>query len=88
MRLFRFILFPFLIFYYSFAYSDEVNIVNDLIGVNLYYVTTKDDTLISIARKYKLKLLNSGLLYRYAAFLVLKNTQLAKPRSKVCSDCA
>ncbi len=26
-----------------------------------------------IAKKYKLKLLNSGLLYRYAAFLVLKN---------------
>ena len=26
-----------------------------------------------ISKKYKLKLLNSGLLYRYAAFLILKN---------------
>ena len=25
-----------------------------------------------ISKKYKLKLLNSGLLYRYAAFLILK----------------
>ena len=25
-----------------------------------------------IARKYKLKLLNSGLLYRYAAYIILK----------------
>jgi len=31
-----------------------------------------------IAKKYKLKLLNSGLLYRYAAFLILKN----KPKNK------
>ena len=26
-----------------------------------------------ISKKYNLKLLNSGLLYRYAAFLILKN---------------
>jgi len=32
-----------------------------------------------IAKKYKLKLLNSGLLYRYAAFLILKN----KPKNKI-----
>ena len=32
-----------------------------------------------IAKKYKLKLLNSGLLYRYAAFLILKN----KPNKKI-----
>ena len=32
-----------------------------------------------IAKKYKLKLLNSGLLYRYAAFLILKN----KPKKKI-----
>lgn len=31
-----------------------------------------------IAKKYNLKLLNSGLLYRYAAFLILKN----KPKNK------
>ena len=31
-----------------------------------------------IAKKYKLKLLNSGLLYRYAALLILKN----KPKKK------
>ena len=31
-----------------------------------------------IAKKYKLKLLNSGLLYRYAAFLILKN----KPKKR------
>ncbi len=32
-----------------------------------------------IARKYKLRLLNSGLLYRYAAFLILKNN----PKKKI-----
>ena len=32
-----------------------------------------------IAKKYNLKLLNSGLLYRYAAFLILKN----KPKNKI-----
>ena len=32
-----------------------------------------------IARKYNLKLLNSGLLYRYAAFLVLRNN----PKNKI-----
>ena len=32
-----------------------------------------------IAKKYKLKLLNSGLLYRYAAYLILKN----KPKNKI-----
>ena len=32
-----------------------------------------------ISKKYKLKLLNSGLLYRYAAYLVLKN----KPKKKI-----
>ena len=32
-----------------------------------------------ISKKYKLKLLNSGLLYRYAAFLILKN----KPNKKI-----
>ena len=32
-----------------------------------------------IAKKYKLNLLNSGLLYRYAAFLILKN----KPKNKI-----
>ena len=26
-----------------------------------------------ISKKYKLKLLNSGLLYRYAAYLIIKN---------------
>ncbi|MBT4109015.1 MAG: L,D-transpeptidase family protein [Pelagibacterales bacterium] len=52
MRLFRSIFFPFLILYNSFAYSDEVNIGNDVIGVNHYYTTTKEDTLINIARKF------------------------------------
>ena len=32
-----------------------------------------------ISKKYKLRLLNSGLLYRYAAFLILKN----KPKRKI-----
>ena len=32
-----------------------------------------------ISKKYKLNLLNSGLLYRYAAFLILKN----QPRKKI-----
>ena len=32
-----------------------------------------------ISKKYKLKLLNSGLLYRYAAFLILKN----RPKNKI-----
>ena len=32
-----------------------------------------------ISKKYRLKLLNSGLLYRYAAFLILKN----KPNRKI-----
>ena len=32
-----------------------------------------------IAKKYKLKLLNSGLLYRYAAFLILRH----KPNNKI-----
>ena len=32
-----------------------------------------------IAKKYNLKLLNSGLLYRYAAFLILKN----EPKNKI-----
>ena len=32
-----------------------------------------------ISKKYKLKLLNSGLLYRYAAYLILKN----KPNRKI-----
>ena len=32
-----------------------------------------------ISKKYKLKLLNSGLLYRYAALLILKN----KPKKKI-----
>ena len=32
-----------------------------------------------IAKKYNLKLLNSGLLYRYAAFLILKK----KPKNKI-----
>ena len=31
-----------------------------------------------IAKKYKLRLLNSGLLYRYAAFLILKNNPKKK----------
>ncbi len=32
-----------------------------------------------ISKKYKLKLLNSGLLYRYAAYLILKN----RPKNKI-----
>ena len=32
-----------------------------------------------ISKKYKLNLLNSGLLYRYAAFLILKNN----PKNKI-----
>ena len=32
-----------------------------------------------IAKKYNLKFLSSGLLYRYAAFLILKN----RPRNKI-----
>jgi len=32
-----------------------------------------------ISKKYKLKLLNSGLLYRYAAYLIIKN----KPKRKI-----
>jgi len=32
-----------------------------------------------IAKKFKLKLINSGLLYRYAAYLILKN----KPNNKI-----
>ena len=32
-----------------------------------------------ISRKYKLKFLSSGLLYRYAAFLILKN----KPKNRI-----
>jgi len=32
-----------------------------------------------IAKKYKLKLLNSGLLYRYAAYLIIRN----KPKNKI-----
>ena len=32
-----------------------------------------------ISKKYKLKLLNSGLLYRYAAFLIIKNN----PKNKI-----
>lgn len=32
-----------------------------------------------ISKKFKLNLLNSGLLYRYAAFLILKN----KPKKKI-----
>ena len=32
-----------------------------------------------IAKKYKLKFLSSGLLYRYASYLILKN----KPKNKV-----
>ena len=32
-----------------------------------------------ISKKYKLHLLNSGLLYRYAALLILKN----KPKNKI-----
>ena len=32
-----------------------------------------------ISKKYKLHLLNSGLLYRYAAFLIIKN----KPKNKI-----
>ena len=31
-----------------------------------------------ISKKYNLKLLNSGLLYRYAAFLLLKNKPIKK----------
>ena len=31
-----------------------------------------------ISKKYDLKLLNSGLLYRYAAFLILKNKPIKK----------
>ena len=38
--------------YTSFSYSNDHNIINDIVGVNTYYTTTKDDTLISIARKY------------------------------------
>ena len=32
-----------------------------------------------ISKKYKLNLLNSGLLYRYAAYLILKN----RPKKKI-----
>ena len=32
-----------------------------------------------ISKKYKLKLLNSGLLYRFAAYLILKN----KPKNNI-----
>ncbi len=32
-----------------------------------------------ISKKYNLKLLNSGLLYRYAAFLIIKN----RPKNKI-----
>ena len=32
-----------------------------------------------IAKKYKLKFLSSGLLYRYASFLLIKN----KPQNKI-----
>ena len=32
-----------------------------------------------ISKKYKLNLLNSGLLYRYAAYLIIKN----KPKKKI-----
>ena len=32
-----------------------------------------------IAKKYKLRFLSSGLLYRYASFLIIKN----KPKNKI-----
>ena len=32
-----------------------------------------------IAKKYKLKFLSSGLLYRYASFILIKN----KPKNKI-----
>ena len=32
-----------------------------------------------ISKKYKLKFLSSGLLYRYASYLILKN----KPKNKI-----
>lgn len=34
--------------------SNEYNIENDLVGVNIFYITDKEDTLISIARSYNI----------------------------------
>ena len=60
MRLFKSILYPILIIY-SYCLTAEENIldsntklqeVNDIIGLNEYYLTKHEDTLIDIARKY------------------------------------
>ena len=53
MRLFKFIIIPLLLCITSNSLlSNDNNIGNDLHGVNTYYTTKKEDTLISIARKY------------------------------------
>ena len=52
MRLFKFIIIPFLFIYSNYSLSDNNNINNDIYGLNTYYTTNEKDTLISIARKY------------------------------------
>jgi L,D-transpeptidase ErfK/SrfK len=52
MRFFKFIVFPLICILSSSSLSNDINISNDLFGVNTYYITKEEDTLISIARKY------------------------------------
>mgnify|MGYP001218378188 CR=1 FL=1 len=54
MRLFKFIIIPYIFIFSNYAISDGNNISNDVFGVNTYYTIEEKDTLISIARDYNI----------------------------------
>ena len=71
--------------YNSFAHSNDANISNDLIGVNIYYTTNKDDTLISIARKYDISFADilSANNVNMDPWIPGKNKKLLIPKSHI-----
>tara|TARA_B100001173_G_scaffold171982_1_gene148634 strand:+ start:792 stop:1700 length:909 start_codon:yes stop_codon:yes gene_type:complete len=54
MRLFKFIIIPFICIFSSTSLSNDINIATDLYGKNNYYTTIEEDTLISVARKFNI----------------------------------
>jgi len=54
MRLFKFIIIPYVLIFSNYSFSNDNNINNDIFGVNTYYTVKDKDTLIKIARNFNI----------------------------------
>ena len=54
MRLFKFIIIPYILIFSNYSFSNDNNINNDVFGVNTYYTVKDKDTLIKIARNFNI----------------------------------